>query len=399
MHSWYTISQLDQDDENVTRSIGLRKRPLMNEVNINLSRVLEDEQDDEKRSPKPRRDFFSKAFYLEILLELSYQWKRQNMRMNAFEVAVTLIEVQLSFHDFGAVKLSYEFAPHYPCPSPGTHTNYERTSTITTGTNTSAAKISNSHTSHGQGSCTCVRSNSLDSTITAPLKPHTGGDVRWDAIQLAQSRDSPLGISNFRLLECLGYGDIGSVYLLELKGTSAFFVMKVMDKASLASRNKLLRAQTERQILGLLDHPFLPTQYSYFETDKFYCLVMEFCSGGNLDSLWQKQPHKFYASEVLLALGYLHMLGIVYRDLKPENVLVRDEGHRMLSDFDLSLQCSVNPTLVKSSSGYADNGGILDSDDFTACIQPSFFPLAFYQRRIARLNQILGSSPMGLFQS
>lgn len=93
------------------------------------------------------------------------------------------------------------------------------------------------------------------------------------------------------------------------------------------------------------------------------------------------------------------MLGIVYRDLKPENVLVRDEGHRMLSDFDLSLQCSVNPTLVKSSSGYADNGGILDSDDFTACIQPSFFPLAFYQRRIARLNQILGSSPMGLFQS
>ncbi|RVX14698.1 Serine/threonine-protein kinase D6PKL2 [Vitis vinifera] len=69
-------------------------------------------------------------------------------------------------------------------------------------------------------------------------------------------------------------------------------------------------------------------------------------------------PHKvqvvafsrFYVAEVLLALEYLHMLGIVYRDLKPENVLVREDGHIMLSDFDLSLRCTVSPTLVKSSS-------------------------------------------------
>uniref|UniRef100_A0ACD5Z476 Uncharacterized protein n=1 Tax=Avena sativa TaxID=4498 RepID=A0ACD5Z476_AVESA len=135
--------------------------------------------------------------------------------------------------------------------------------------------------------------------------------------------------------------------------------MKVMDKGSLVSRNKLARAQTEREILGLLDHPFLPTLYSHFETDKFFCLLMEFCSGGNLHSLRQKQPSKhftehaarFYASEVLLALEYLHMLGVVYRDLKPENVLVREEGHIMLSDFDLSLRCSVSPALVRSPSG------------------------------------------------
>ena len=60
------------------------------------------------------------------------------------------------------------------------------------------------------------------------------------------------------------------------------------------------------------------------------------------------------------------MLGIVYRDLKPENVLVRNEGHIMLSDFDLSLRCSVNPTLVKSSSVRESNGGggggILDEE-------------------------------------
>jgi serine/threonine protein kinase len=66
---------------------------------------------------------------------------------------------------------------------------------------------------------------------------------------------------------------------------------------------------------------------------------------------------RFYASEVLLALEYLHMLGVVYRDLKPENVLVREEGHIMLSDFDLSLRCSVSPALVRSPSGRAGVGG------------------------------------------
>jgi len=84
---------------------------------------------------------------------------------------------------------------------------------------------------------------------------------------------------------------------VELKGTKAFFAMKVMDKTSLASRNKLLRAETEREILGLLDHPFLPTLYSYLETDKYYCLVMEFCSSGSLHSLRQKQPNKHFTEE------------------------------------------------------------------------------------------------------
>ncbi|CAA0828451.1 Protein kinase superfamily protein [Striga hermonthica] len=192
-------------------------------------------------------------------------------------------------------------------------------------------------------------------------KPHNGNDARWDAIQSLRARDgggSGLGLSQFRLLKKLGFGDIGSVYLAELRGTGCLFAMKVMDKGMLVSRRKVGRAQMERDILGLLDHPFLPTLYSHFETEKFSCLLMEFCSGGDLHLLRQRQPAKhfpeqaarFYASEVLLALEYLHMMGVVYRDLKPENALVRDDGHIMLSDFDLSLRCYVNPTLVASNN-------------------------------------------------
>ncbi|CAK9256284.1 unnamed protein product [Sphagnum jensenii] len=196
-------------------------------------------------------------------------------------------------------------------------------------------------------------------------KPHKANDKRWEAIQAIRVRDGSLGLSHFKLLKRLGCGDIGSVYLAELRGSHSHFAMKVMDKGSLASRKKLLRAQTEREILQSLDHPFLPTLYTHFESDKFLCLVMEFCSGGDLHTLRQRQPGKhfsepaarFYAAEILLALEYLHMMGVVYRDLKPENVLVREDGHIMLSDFDLSLKCVVSPTLVRSSAGDSHDGG------------------------------------------
>lgn len=191
---------------------------------------------------------------------------------------------------------------HHSFPSPLVPANSELPTTTgmptvvgATNSKTSDTKIINSLTNHGQGSGNSSRSDSLESS-SAPLKPHTGGDVRWDAINMV-SKGSALNLSHFRLLKRLGYGDIGSVYLVELRGTKAYFAMKVMDKASLASRNKLLRAQTEREILGLLDHPFLPTLYSYFETDKFCCIVMEFCSGGNLHSLRQKQPNKHFTEE------------------------------------------------------------------------------------------------------
>ncbi|CAL5081950.1 unnamed protein product [Urochloa decumbens] len=218
--------------------------------------------------------------------------------------------------------------------------------------------------------------SSCSSMSSATTKPHKGNDSRWEAIHVVKSRDNVLGLNHFRLLKKLGSGDIGSVYLSELSGTRSYFAMKVMDKTSLASRKKLLRAQTEREILQSLDHPFLPTLYTHFETDKFSCLVMEFCPGGDLHTLRQRQPGKyfseqaakFYVAEVLLALEYLHMLGIIYRDLKPENVLVREDGHIMLSDFDLSLRCSTSPTVIKSANPGLD---AMQRNNAAYCAQPA----------------------------
>ena len=112
----------------------------------------------------------------------------------------------------------------------------------------------------------------------------------------------------------------------------------------------------EVEVLEMVDHPILPTLYAHLETECFCFLVMDFCAGGDLHALRHRQPRhvfhldaaRFYASEVLVALEYLHMLGIVYRNLKPENVLIREEVHIILTDFDLSLKCDVKPQLIKT---------------------------------------------------
>ncbi|KAH6791765.1 Protein kinase superfamily protein [Perilla frutescens var. hirtella] len=197
-------------------------------------------------------------------------------------------------------------------------------------------------------------SSSAHFPLPAALKPHPSGDPCWDSVR----RFASLSLSDIRFLHRLGAGDIGSVYLAELKppppplppaaaNPAALFAAKVMDKKELASRNKEGRARTERDILEMLDHPFLPTLYAAVDSPKWSCLLTEFCPGGDLHVLRQRQPYKrfpdsavrFYASEVVAALEYIHMMGIVYRDLKPENVLVRSDGHIMLTDFDLSLTC------------------------------------------------------------
>ncbi|KAG4982272.1 hypothetical protein JHK87_027021 [Glycine soja] len=230
-----------------------------------------------------------------------------------------------------------------------------------------------------QGDYSSSTSTSDESNLSGSScgnRPHMSKDVRWKAIRHAQIQHGVLGLRHFNLLKKLGCGDIGTVYLAELIGKSCLFAIKVMDNEFLARRKKMPRAQTEREILRMLDHPFLPTLYAQFTSDNLSCLVMEYCPGGDLHVLRQKQlgrsfsepAARFYVAEVLLALEYLHMLGVVYRDLKPENILVREDGHIMLTDFDLSLRCDVSPTLLKSS--YVDPAKISGPCAQSSCIEP-----------------------------
>ncbi|XP_039014732.1 phototropin-2-like isoform X2 [Hibiscus syriacus] len=186
-------------------------------------------------------------------------------------------------------------------------------------------------------------------------RPHKRDTSSWLAIQKIISRGEKIGLHHFRPIRPLGCGDTGSVHLVELKGTGELFAMKAMEKSVMLNRNKVHRACVEREIISLLDHPFLPSLYSSFQIPTHVCLITDFCPGGELFALLDKQPMKmfkeesarFYAAEVVIVLEYLHCLGIIYRDLKPENILLQKDGHIVLTDFDLSFLTSCHSKVLK----------------------------------------------------
>ncbi|KAG5026685.1 hypothetical protein AAZX31_08G258100 [Glycine max] len=188
-------------------------------------------------------------------------------------------------------------------------------------------------------------------------RPHKKDNPSWIAIQKVAARDEKIGLQHFVPIRPLGCGDTGSVHLVELKGTGELYAMKAMEKSVMLNRNKVHRSCIEREIISLLDHPFLPTLYTSFQTPTHVCLITDFFPGGELFALLDKQPMKifkeelarFYAAEVVIGLEYLHCLGIIYRDLKPENILLQKDGHVVLADFDLSFMTSCKPQVVKQA--------------------------------------------------
>ncbi|KAM1591934.1 hypothetical protein FF1_035830 [Malus domestica] len=195
-------------------------------------------------------------------------------------------------------------------------------------------------------------------TTTNPLH-HRKSDPRWTAIKAATaiSSDCTLHLRHLKLLRHVGTGNLGRVFLCRLRDDhdnpdAATFALKVVDK-DLLTPKKLGHVSTEAEILSMLDHPFLPTLYARIDVSHYTCLLIDYCPNGDLHNLLLRQPLnclpvsavRFFAAEVLIALEYLHALGVVYRDLKPENILLREDGHVMLSDFDLCFKGDVNPTL------------------------------------------------------
>ncbi|XXG46389.1 hypothetical protein AAC387_Pa02g1251 [Persea americana] len=186
-------------------------------------------------------------------------------------------------------------------------------------------------------------------------RPHKKHNSSWKAIRKIIESGEQIGLKHFKPIRPLGCGDTGSVHLVELKGSGELFAMKAMDKSIMLNRNKVHRACIEREIISLLDHPFLLTLYTSFETATHVCLITDFCAGGELFALLDKQPMKifkeeaarFFAAEVVVGLEYLHCLGIIYRDLKPENILLQKDGHVVLTDFDLSFLTSCKPQVIK----------------------------------------------------
>lgn len=114
---------------------------------------------------------------------------------------------------------------------------------------------------------------------------------------------------------------------------------KVLKKQQVVKMKQVEHTNDERAMLQVVKHPFLVNLWGTFQDSKNLYMVMDFIEGGELFSLLRKSQRfpnpvaKFYAAEVALAINYLHSLDIIYRDLKPENLLLDRHGHIKITDF------------------------------------------------------------------
>jgi protein kinase A len=146
-------------------------------------------------------------------------------------------------------------------------------------------------------------------------------------------------LADFDILRTLGTGSFGRVHLVRSKHNQRFYAVKVLKKAQVVKMKQVEHTNDERRMLGEVKNPFLITLWGTFQDSRNLYMVMDFVEGGELFSLLRKSGRfpnpvaKFYAAEVTLALEYLHARNIIYRDLKPENLLLDRHGHLKITDF------------------------------------------------------------------
>lgn len=157
-------------------------------------------------------------------------------------------------------------------------------------------------------------------------------------------------LEDFELLKVLGVGAFGKVLMVRRKKTGAIYAMKALNKKDVAGSERAVRnLKAEKNIL-CNGHPFLVHLHYSFQTPEKLYLVMDYIGGGDLffhlrqRGRFSEKEGAFFAAEVVLALEYLHSYGIVYRDLKPENVLFDKDGHVCLTDFGISKEIGEDKT-------------------------------------------------------
>ncbi|KAI4204238.1 MAG: hypothetical protein LQ346_001654 [Caloplaca aetnensis] len=188
-----------------------------------------------------------------------------------------------------------------------------------------------------------------------PLRPaHAEPDRTQQALPLVKKQpeaQSPvqqgagrrIGLEHFNFLAVLGKGNFGKVMLAETKATKKLYAIKVLKKEFIIENDEVESTKSEKRVFLIANkerHPFLLNLHACFQTETRVYFVMEYISGGDLMLHIQRgqfgtKRAQFYAAEVCLALKYFHENGVIYRDLKLDNILLTLDGHIKIADYGL----------------------------------------------------------------
>lgn len=168
----------------------------------------------------------------------------------------------------------------------------------------------------------------------------------YDSMEQLRENDpfasSLINTDSFKFETVLGRGAFGKVLLVSKKDTGQRYAMKVINKTQMTKSKQKVHAMTERHILSKVDNPYIVKLHFAFQTREKLFLVMDYVKGGELFHLLRKlrcfkeDLARFYAAQVILALEAIHKHSFIYRDIKPENILIEEDGNIKLVDFNLA---------------------------------------------------------------
>jgi len=151
-------------------------------------------------------------------------------------------------------------------------------------------------------------------------------------------------VDRFRLVERLGRGGLGSVWLGEdVQLDNEKVACKILKTDLYDDRRAVSDLKREVLLTRRLRHPHILAVYTFWETDEYRMITMEYIKGSNLSELLLEKGRPFYPAEIVdwlkaigVALDYAHGEGILHRDVKPANILLNEQGRILLADFGIA---------------------------------------------------------------
>ena len=149
-----------------------------------------------------------------------------------------------------------------------------------------------------------------------------------------------LGIDSFDIIDTMGVGNFGKVYKVKFRLNGEILSMRVLDKKYLVKNNLLKDVIDKCNILLKITSPFIITLHFSFHTSENLYLAFDFFPGGDLNfhrmhTLFDENEAKFYIAEIILAIEYLHKLDLVYKNFNFDNILITEDNHIKLNEYEL----------------------------------------------------------------